>query len=228
MPIQPPDFDSIFAGGMTFSDPDFEGGLAAHVALDDIGMLTVPTGQIYACDPLVELFDDAEPFTATVASGTYKVQVARARWDGGVDHRVIAARLVIRDEPIATWELAIRHGQDVAALGETEMVGYGVDTASGCFVDASASAVFSALTVDGDEGPIWDALVCGDGCAIATVIEAPGTSHTIAVFNTGWGDGCYPTWVGRTADGAIACFVTDFFVVPDDRSGQDYEENPES
>jgi hypothetical protein len=30
----------------------------------------------------------------------------------------------------------------------------------------------------------------------------------------GWGDGAYPTWVGRDARGDVTCFVTDFFVVP--------------
>ncbi|WP_431903084.1 DUF4241 domain-containing protein [Amycolatopsis thermoflava] len=32
---------------------------------------------------------------------------------------------------------------------------------------------------------------------------------------SGWGDGSYPTWIGRTAGGAIACFVADFLVLRD-------------
>ncbi|MGW6918344.1 DUF4241 domain-containing protein [Kitasatospora sp. NPDC054939] len=39
-------------------------------------------------------------------------------------------------------------------------------------------------------------------------------SHSFTAFPAGWGDGCYPTWVGRTADGGVTGFLTEFFVVP--------------
>jgi hypothetical protein len=40
------------------------------------------------------------------------------------------------------------------------------------------------------------------------------------VFSSGGGDGYYPTWVGRTADGEVACFLTDFFVLEDDEEDE--------
>lgn len=49
------------------------------------------------------------------------------------------------------------------------------------------------------------------------VTSTTGT-HTLAAFTSGWGDGCYPTWMGRSATGEVTCFVTDFFVAAD--SGQ--------
>ena len=30
-----------------------------------------------------------------------------------------------------------------------------------------------------------------------------------STLHSGWGDGSYPVWIGRTAAGDIACFVAD-------------------
>lgn len=44
--------------------------------------------------------------------------------------------------------------------------------------------------------------------------EGPDDEPITVAFTTG--GGCYPTWVGRTAKGDVACFLTDFFLLPDD------------
>lgn len=33
------------------------------------------------------------------------------------------------------------------------------------------------------------------------------------MFKTGGGDGYYPTWVGRTAGGELACYLIDFLIL---------------
>jgi hypothetical protein len=38
--------------------------------------------------------------------------------------------------------------------------------------------------------------------------------HAVIVFSTGWGDGIYSTRIGRTTDGDVACFLTDFKALP--------------
>lgn len=48
---------------------------------------------------------------------------------------------------------------------------------------------------------------------IVAVVDAP-TGANLYVVGSGWGDGSYATYVGRTADGRVASFVTDFRVVP--------------
>lgn len=43
----------------------------------------------------------------------------------------------------------------------------------------------------------------------------PDSGANLIAFSTGWGDGCYPTWIGRSASGDIACFVADMHVLGD-------------
>lgn len=48
------------------------GNMAVDVL--DIGTVHFPTGQIFACDPLVEL-EDTLPFLQTIPAGTYPVKI---------------------------------------------------------------------------------------------------------------------------------------------------------
>jgi hypothetical protein len=224
MPIPPPDFDLIFRDGGTFTE---EIAGAAVITLTEVGKLELPTGRVVAADPMAGLGDQAEPFVQTVAPGAYPVVVARALWtENDGDHRVIAAKLVVRDEPVAAWELALVQDQDPAELGEDEMFGFGVDTATACFVDAAHADLSAALLgAEADEGLVWDTFIEAEDAAVAAVVTDPDSGQCVAVFNTGWGDGAYPTWVGRTAAGEVACFAIEFFVVPDDRFPEDDDEN---
>jgi hypothetical protein len=34
----------------------------------------------------------------------------------------------------------------------------------------------------------------------------------LIAYHSGWGDGSYPTWIGRSTSGDVACFVTDMLL----------------
>jgi len=36
----------------------------------------------------------------------------------------------------------------------------------------------------------------------------------VVAWASGWGDGAYPTWIGRDSSGEIACFVADMLLFP--------------
>ncbi|MET9841654.1 DUF4241 domain-containing protein [Streptomyces virginiae] len=219
MPMTPPDYAWHFTPGSAFAHRDGETGTLAPVL---IGEVTLPTGRVVACDPFVCMGEgEAEPFTVAVEPGRYRAEAAVATLaragsapDPHPHTRIAAARLVIRDAPSVGWEMAVVAGQDPSALGEGEFFGYGVDAGTGCFHDAAAHESFPGA--EDDDGPLWSAL--------DAVVEGPQVflargedGHTLAGFTSGWGDGCYPTWIGRDSGGRVTCFVTDFLVVPTER-----------
>jgi hypothetical protein len=56
--------------------------------------------------------------------------------------------------------------------------------------------------------------------AWANLSLEPNTAANLIAFTSGEGDGGYATYVGYDADGAVACFTTDFALL-----GEDTEEN---
>ncbi|MFF8608185.1 DUF4241 domain-containing protein [Streptomyces sp. NPDC015346] len=219
MPMTAPDYARYFTSGTSFS---YEDGLTGTLSVAEVGELALPTGRVVACDPFVYLGSgDIEAFTVGVAPGRYPVQASVATLvrpgvePGPHPHtRIAAVRLTVRDTPPVSWELALRPGQDLAELGEDEFFGYGVDAGTGCFYDASADGAFPGT--EDEEGAVWAAMESiGHGPAVFMAEGDDG--HNLAGFTSGWGDGAYPTWIGRDVSGEVACFVTDFLVVPSER-----------
>ncbi|WP_035867680.1 DUF4241 domain-containing protein [Kitasatospora cheerisanensis] len=212
MPLAAPDVARLFTAGSQY---DCGGDRTATVVALPEAVLALPTGRVVACDPVIGLLDENEPFLAEVPPGSYPVtlavvEVRDAYGPGSADTRIAAAMLRIGDRPAAHWELALSEGQDAARLGRGDFFGYGVDAGTGCFLDASAVGPIGEL-VERDSDPVVDAIFDA-GHHPATVTE-PATGHVMVAFATGWGDGHYPTWVGRTADGEVTGFVSEFFVV---------------
>jgi hypothetical protein len=42
----------------------------------------------------------------------------------------------------------------------------------------------------------------------------PDTGANLIAYQSGWGDGFYPTWIGRDHDGNVTCFVSDMLLMP--------------
>jgi Protein of unknown function (DUF4241) len=199
----------------------------AVIEVVDAGTLHLPTGRLAALDPswgtslprwIRRGLPCPEPFTATVPPGHYPVTVSIARWDHSTDanlpaplQRGAAAKLIVRDEPVVAWELALQP-RWMATLRPDEIHGFGVDAGMGSFLDgaaledASAVAALAHLGTDSE----WDNLV--DEIRTRQVVNLV-LDHTsglnMVVFDCGMGDGAYPTWIGRTAAAAPACFVAD-------------------
>ena len=178
------------------------------VKIREVGRLNTPTGRLKAADP--NWLDGVEPFAVEVTPGTYPVALSVVHWSEDLDNiRVAAARLQVSDRPVASWEPALEPGQDPRALGDGQFYGMGVDTGLASFVDAAKADVFKEMS-EQDHG-----LFAEIGAGEALVLDDPSSEANLIAFPSGWGDGAYPTWIGRTVDGDIACFVIDMLLFKD-------------
>lgn len=133
------------------------------------------------------------------------------RWEGqDREGETPAAMLRVLDKPAVSWELALRPGQDARLLGAGEFYGFGVDTATACFVDASARDTLAKLyeqqQTEGSRGEP-DVHSC--------TVSDPLSGANLIAYPSGRGDGSYLVWIGRDAEGAVTCLVADMLVLHD-------------
>ncbi|MEJ3742918.1 DUF4241 domain-containing protein [Actinomycetes bacterium KLBMP 9797] len=202
-----PDFDRLLADGHVQDASYLRAGCVATARVVRADRLRLPTGRLVAAEPLM----NGCPFTQTVAPGDYPVEIIMADFHGGTSFtEVAAARVLIRAEPAHVWRLALCASQDLADLAEGQLFGYPVDGGTGSF---GSPEVFDALADDEEaqDDLIADASFGRDEPFVTYTDEATGTN--LVMFASGGGDGIYPTWIGYTVDGEVACFLTDFGVL---------------
>jgi len=223
MSFAAPDVTRMFTAGERFALPR---GQVGTVSVTAPAELNLPSGRIVACDPFTGLGPyGGDPFTVAVPPGRYPVTASVVEItspdepDPEQPHlRVAAARLSILDEPVVAWEQAVVPEQDLASLGEDEFYGYGVDAGTGCFVDADAVEPLGGF--ESETETLQAAFEAVEWSATVVTLADPANGHNLVAFSSGWGDGAYPTWIGRTRTGEVACLVTEFFVIPDGRTDQ--------
>jgi len=222
-PLQPGPLDLLFSPGTRLEVSSSEaipgvGGIVT-VQVSQIGMLRMPSGALIACDPgylyeppgLVETYayqQSHQPFSATAAPGEYPVMLSAFRWLAGSGPIEAAVKVWVGDGQVTSWEMALRPGEDLRTLPDDGFFGFGVDSGTGCFYDASAAPALA---------PLAEGFVLGHETT-AEITDQESGANLIA-FHSGWGDGSYPVWIGRTAAGDIACFIADMLlfdnVIPD-------------
>ncbi|NMO52740.1 DUF4241 domain-containing protein [Actinoplanes sp. TBRC 11911] len=174
-----------------------------------VGKVTVPSGQIVGCDPLADA--EAPAFVVTVRPGTYELRawVASIHRDGSEsDVRTAALQLVVSERPAVRWEPALVDGQAVG-----DFFGYPVDAGVGTLADVVAVRALADWDFDRLDEVYIPAQIPAAPAPIDAVTDEP-TGANVIVVSSGWGDGVYPTFVGRAADGQVTAFVTDFMVIP--------------
>ena len=113
------------------------GNMAVDVL--DIGAVHFPTGQIFACDPLVEL-EDTLPFMQTIPAGTYPVKICVVPSEQYGD-RYACVKVEVSQEKPVRYELGMVGNEDLdEELGEDEYFGFGVDAGMGCVADIQTQA----------------------------------------------------------------------------------------
>lgn len=207
-------FDELFVAGRKVETPR----VSATIELVDLGELTLPTGRLAACDPMV--LWELEPFTVALPTGSHPVRLSVALLDSvhgqaqpSAHRRVAAAQVVVGQDPAASWEMAVTAGQDPATLTGDLYFGYGVDAATGAFIDASGSKALDRINDADSERDLEDALASAATGALGVNVTDDESGLNVVAFPSGWGDGVYPTWIGRSATGEVVSVVTDFHVL---------------
>jgi hypothetical protein len=113
--------------------------------------------------------------------------------------------------------MAVWPGQDASDLDDDGFFGYPVDGGTAYFTDAQTLRTLDDLEIPDSDGEDWMIVLSediGDSPESLAVLTDPNQHEAPVVvgFSTGSGDGHYPTWVGRNAQGDITCFATDFML----------------
>jgi hypothetical protein len=209
VPTDPAHLGTALVNGAKLRTPDGD----VLIEVREIARLNLSTGSIVACDPfLVSAYDT--PFERRVSGGRYPIELSVARFPNG-DQRVALASIRIDMAHPVRWEMATRPGQNAAALKDDEILGYGVDAGTGCFMDMRAATALVAAepayfeqiiaAMRGSFVPTW-------GWADVALDSATGLN--LVVFSSGFGDGFYASFWGYDEGGTVCRLTTDFRVLP--------------
>ena len=196
------------AGGQ----PDPLPSCVSRVEVHTLGDLWLPTGRVVASDPVV--FCETT-FARRAPVGLFAVRVVVAHFTHpAAEPTVAGACIEFAPATPERWEMALFPGEDLAALPSGNIFGYGVDSGTGCFMDAAAAEEYEILrAVNLDRAHQLVSLTTRSDydwpCPRPYGMAELGGGLNIAVFRSGIGDGCYASYWGLRG-GEPVCLITDF------------------
>jgi hypothetical protein len=161
-----------------------------------IDPIALPSGRIVVGDPLVDIYYN-EPLTQEVPPGRYSVRLATAT---GLDGIVASLVRFLAGTPVR-WE-------------PTEPDRHGVDSGTSGLIDCELARRVQQKSDEWFERHLnrcSDALERGQELWGNRRLDRE-TGANLLFFRTATGDGQYPSFRGYSADDALVCLVTDFFL----------------
>lgn len=193
-----PDFDLLLTDGAVRVNG------STRVTITRLGGpdLTLPTGRLAASG-----FGAGEPFVEAVSPGTYSTAMFVNNFaeleDDGVTPMydfdgVAALQITISDVPVATWEPAMVAEED--SEGHNTSNAFSVDGGIGIVCDGALAKAFLEMRdiLEPFEKTAASSLLAG-------VVDAITGANALCIVYGG--DGVHDSWIGRSADGGIACFI---------------------
>jgi len=185
----------------------------ASITNESIGSLTVVSGEIIACDPLIP---HHEPFAKRVSPGVYPVIL----WWHKEEERIAGAELRLSEERPVRWEMAVRPGQNLSSPEPGAVFGFPVDAGLGCFADARAILEMERLE-ERLARELGDQFISFYDNKIEFILEENEDNWgnllvkeenglNVILFASGYGDGHYASYWGIGENGEPVALVTDF------------------
>ncbi len=196
----PPIFEAAFVPGTKV----VQGEMTYIFYKYDVGTIKIESGKIIASDPIV--MRDASAFTEHFPIGSFPVHLALAKTDK--DERVAFSRIVFSDIPVVHWEYALKEGEKPIPIKDTNIYCYGVDAGIGLFIDSVANYYFNQKKFSE-----WEEVFTGTDKTMRRGYMHAFEGHNLATFTTGYGDGCYATYIGFDKEGHACQLLTDFGLV---------------
>lgn len=211
-----------------------------EVDILDIGEVNLPTGEILACDPLVEL-EDAKTFIQRVSIGKYPVKISVVPSEEYGDRYACVKVEFSKNKPVV-YELAVTGVEEnMDEAKEDEFYGFGVDAGMGCVVDKKAQEEYIKYweklveeeEADNPFDDIFDDLLTESAKKYPKYQREygdwanwtiPNTDVNIPIFTSGWGDGYYPCYFGYDKDGELCGFYIHFIDIEREYSDEEEEE----
>lgn len=206
----------------------------------DIGEVNLPTGEILACDPLMDL-EDAKTFIQRVPAGKYPVKIAVVPSKEYGDRYACVKVEFSKNKPIV-YELAVTGvEEDMDDAKEDEFYGFGVDAGMGCVVDKKAQEEYIKYwkkleeeeEVDNPYDDIFENLLAESAKKYPKYQREygdwanwiiPNTELNIPIFASGWGDGVYPSYFGYDKNGELCGFYIHFIDIEREYSEEEEDE----
>lgn len=205
----------------------------------DIGEVNLPTGEILACDPLVEL-EEAKAYIQKTPVGKYPVRIAVVPSEDYGDRYACVKVEFSKNTPVV-YELAVTGEEEkMDEAAEDEYYGFGVDAGMGCVADKKSQDKYikywNKLEEDGEADDPYDDIFeellaesaqqfpkyqrTGGNWANWTI---PGTELNIPIFASGWGDGYYPCYFGYDKEEELCGFYILFIDIEKEYSDEEEE-----
>lgn len=206
----------------------------------NIGEINLPTGEILACDPLVDL-EDAKTFIQRVSIGKYPVKISVVPSKEYGDRYACVKVEFSKNKPVV-YELAVTGVEEnMDEAKEDEFYGFGVDAGMGCVVDKKAQEEYIKYweklveeeEADNPFDDIFDDLLAESAKKYPKYQREygdwanwtiPNTDVNIPIFTSGWGDGYYPCYFGYDKDGELCGFYIHFIDIEREYSDEEEEE----
>lgn len=202
-----------------------------QLAVYPCGTLSVPTGELIGCDPLVCLDDRVESYYIKVPTGEYPAELCIVKSHEGDCDRNAAMRVRFNGNRAVRFELALTGSEsieEIAGLEEGEYFGFPVDAGLGCICDRAVQKAYTAFETEqfekhGSDFNMYDDFMAAlfdesykadptyqrkGGDRLDLIV--PNTEYHIPICNSGFGDGYYPVYWGYDANGEVCQIIMNF------------------